>query len=246
MVIGVVSILLYISISDQSASVLSPVMENIPSFKESGAAATPAPSKSSAKLPPSEDHISVQAQGRKVKTEAANPYLQYLSERKRQFRSLNPNGAVNVKAVNVDWKNLSDEERNVYKEKFRIEKEQLGDAYRHGRKRKSKEINERKLKKNNNESLVQVSRRDDEISVGVETKHDEVQTIEDLLNKLEGLDEKIEESLKENDELKRELSFASTELAIKKYILVSKTESHDAFETKYNDLLEKHKTCYSK
>ena len=46
---------------------------------------------------------------------------------------------MNVKEVLEDWENLSDEERNFYIEKFKIEKELLGNAYRHGRKRKSKD-----------------------------------------------------------------------------------------------------------
>ena len=151
-------------ISDQPASVLSHTMENIPSAKKLGAAEIPVPSKSPGKPSPS-----VQAKGRKVKTEAANPYLQYLSERKRQFCILNPKGVVNVKSVLKDWRNLSDEERNVYIEKFKIDRELLGDAYRHGRKRKEKDENERKLKKKNIEISVQGSGKDDEISVDVQT-----------------------------------------------------------------------------
>ena len=220
-------------------------MENNPSSEESSASATPdpAPSKSSARPPSGVDHISVQAQGSKVKTEAANPFLQYLSERKRKFRSLNPKGVVNVKAVIEDWRNLADEEKSIYIEKFRIEKENLGDAYRQGRKRKNKEEKEIKvnLKKKNNEIVIE---KDDETSVDAEM-HDE-QTIEALLNKLEGLDDKIDKSLEENDEFKMKISSASTELAIKKHILVTKTESYDSFKTKYDDLLKKHSNCFKK
>ena len=65
---------------------------------------------------------------------------------------------MNVKAVLIeDWRNLSDEERNVYIEKLKIENELLGDAYRHARKRKSKDETERKLKRTNIVMSVQES-----------------------------------------------------------------------------------------
>jgi hypothetical protein len=69
-------------------------------------------------------------------------------------------------------------------------------------------------------------------------------SIEELLNRLEELDNTIEVISISNENLRSEISTINTTLAINRNILESKTESHDSFQTKYNDIVAKHGTCF--
>ena len=168
---------------------------------------TPAPPESSSNNPSnvllSEDDNQVSPEGR-LKTEAANPYIQFLMDRKKKSSCV-----LNMKKVNEEWKNISDEERNVFIEKYKVEKAKLGSVYREGRKRKPKKGNQNKLKKRKVSKEISV-RAAKLGTTDVETEPDEEPTVEALLGKLEELEEVIDLLSVSNNNINHEISKVST------------------------------------
>ena len=170
----------------------------------------------------------------KKKTEAPNPYIQYIQERRKQLLLLDPKKKLDMRSVNKDWAALPDVERSVFKERADNDRKQLGSNYRKGRKWKKK--------KEGNAGSTKNKKQDAE--VGTSSSAPAEPSIEELLNRLEELDNTIEVISISNENLRSEISTINTTLAINRHILESKTESHDAFQTKYNDIVAKHGTCF--
>ena len=179
----------------------------------------------------------------KLKTEAANPYLQFLKERKSQ----SPGIPLDIKKVQEEWRKMSEDQRKVFVERYEMEKIMLGSDYRKNRKRKPKKTKSNNLskkgkipKQKNTLSGESVSRA--EKAANSEPKNDN--SIFKLLLKLEELDTEIEGMLLKNDAVKDELCLADTALAVKKQILDIKSDSHDSYKIKYNIIVKKHSSCY--
>ena len=202
--------------------------------------------------PDFEDEISVSANVRessenvkdkKVKTEPANPFLQFWKAKKKE----NPGIALNSKLIREQWAGLEDNERNVYINLYKSEKESLGADYRKDRKRKLKNSEVTKLLKTKQNSAhvsnLDKGRKCNKVS-NSETEQEE-DTIESLLNELEKLDDIIDIKIVENDNLKDEISIVSADLAVKRNTLAATTESYLSFQTKYEDVIKKHKNCYT-
>ena len=190
-----------------------------------------------------------------VKTEAANPYLQYVMARRKALLSVNPKGVLDMKTVNEDWKKVkrSDDEIGIYQELAKMEKEQLGASWGLKRKNRKRKLDNTTRKQEKGKKLVtkgQEDRENDSIvgdaSASSKEIDEEKHTVESLLMKLESLDDEIDIINAENDRVKIEISSASNELAVRKYILESKSDSCDSYQSKYSDLLEKHSSCFKK
>ena len=189
-----------------------------------------------------------------VKTEAANPYLQYVMARRKALLSVNPKGVLDMKTVNKDWKDVKrSDEISIYQELAKVEKKQLGSSWGLKRKNRKRKMDNTTRKQEKEKKLVtggQEDRRNDSIvsdtSASSKEIDEEKHTVESLLVKLESLDDEIDIINAENDQVKFEISSASNELAVKKYILESKSDSCDSFQSKYSELLEKHSSCFKK
>jgi len=184
---------------------------------------------------------------RKTKFEANNSYIQYVMERKRLLLSIDPKGVLDNKKVGVDWQNLSSEERKVYEERYKAEKERLGDDFRKGRKpreKKEKKEKTKSLKKSVSHAPVSntlVQESDPNIFIDTPSK---TISIPELLDKLESLDNSFDEASEQNERIEKELFSARVQLEVKKQILHNKAASSDAFNSKYLDLQKQHESCY--
>ena len=179
----------------------------------------------------------------KLKTEAANPYLQFLKERK----SKSPGIPLDIKKVQEEWRKMSEDQRKVFVERYEMEKIMLGSDYRKNRKRKPKKPKSNNLSKKGKIPKQKITLSGESVSRAGKAANSEPKSdnsIFKLLVKLEELDTEIEEMLSKNDAVKDDLCLAGTELAGKKQILDIKSDSHDAYKIKYNIIMEKHSSCY--
>lgn len=64
------------------------------------------------------------------------------------------------------------------------------------------------------------------------------------INELEKLDDTIDMKIFENDRLKDEISKASAVLAVQRNKLTAATASCLDFQTKYEDIINKHQICF--
>ena len=89
---------------------------------------------------------------------------------------------------------------------------------------------------------IGVGRKDAKVS---NIEHDQQEdSMEALLNELEKLDDTIDMKIFENDRLKDEISKASAVLAVQGNTLAAATASCLGFQTKYEDIINKHKICF--
>jgi hypothetical protein len=178
----------------------------------------------------------------KAKTEAANPYLQFLSDRRRKANGV----PLKLKQLQDDWRKMSRAEKQVHVDKFNMEKAELGSDFRKDRKKKVK-TDVLKIVKVSRKALVKRVKSvkvKGSVTQGVEDNTQYNPTFESLLKNLEELDKDMDVISVTNDELKNQISSVETELAVKKHVLESKTDSHNAFKGKYNDIMEKHSLCF--
>ena len=174
----------------------------------------------------------------KLKTEPANPFLQFLSAKKKEY----PGVPLNMVVVREEWKGLTDTERKVYKDLFKSDKEALGNNYRKERKRKLIETRKITAAKT---PLLNIFEEAQARST-VHSNREEKESFDDLLDELEILDDTIDVLTLKNDKLKSLISAAATELAIKKHSLTATTDSFNAFRSKYEDVVSQHNDCYKK
>ena len=89
---------------------------------------------------------------------------------------------------------------------------------------------------------LDIGRKDAKVS---NIEHDQQEdAMEALLNELEKLDDTIDMKIFENDRLKDEISKASAVLAVQRNKLTAATASCLDFQTKYEDIINKHKICF--
>ena len=115
-----------------SSSQLSDMLDQILSDMKSKAKNTTAEdtiSKANPRNMQKEKDISV-----KAKTEAANPYLQFLSDRRRKANGV----PLKLKQLQDDWRKMSKAEKQVHVDKFNMEKAELGSNFRKDRKKHKK------------------------------------------------------------------------------------------------------------
>jgi len=179
------------------------------------------------------------------KTEATNPYFQFLKSKREELLRANPNGVLNLDLSYQEWQFMSDEDKNPFVLKTAAEKEELKakGVYRKNRRNKAK--NQEKSGKVIGKKAV---KKVDKQKLGVKDKNvmaEREPTITELIKTLEEQDEMIDGIEIIHEEIDNEMSSVNSELYLKKYILESKTKSCNDFYTKYTDLLNKHTSCYN-
>jgi ATP-dependent RNA circularization protein (DNA/RNA ligase family) len=181
----------------------------------------------------------------KTKTEAANPYLQFLSDIRRKANGV----PLKLKQLQDDWRKMSKAEKQVHVDKFNMEKAELGSNFRKDRKKHKKvKTDVSKIGKVSRKGLVKRIKSvkvKGSVTQGVEHNTQYNPTFESLLKNLEELDKDLDVISVTNDELKNQISSVETELAVKKHILEYKTDSHNAFKGKYDDIMDKHSLCFN-
>ena len=167
---------------------------------------------------------------RKIKTEPANSFGQYIKYRKKESIENNPKDKLDMKDVRKKWSIMSDVEKAFFKDCYMKEKHEMGTNYRMNRKRKVKE----NLKKRNPE----VKKLAKNVKVQKETE------TEEFLVKLQLCDKNIEESHNESKVWCEELSCEKITNAVMKYKLKMKKEELDALKDKYEHLVLQHNQCH--
>ena len=66
----------------------------------------------------------------KIRTEAANPFLQFVRVKKSSEKAQNPESKLDMTSVRQEWSSMKDTEKEVYKEMYLKEKSSMGSSYR--------------------------------------------------------------------------------------------------------------------
>ena len=173
-----------------------------------------------------EVRIKVNQKKDKRKTEPANPFGQFIKEKRLK------NGEVSFDNILLEWKGMGVEDKGVYRKLFEEEKAAMGPYYRFGRKRKLKQksVSKRSDKKH--------GRTGPKVQ-----KAENKKSNEDMLTEVETLDKNIDRLQSEAHRFQEQLHDEKVKLEVNKFKLEVKTYEGMSFTEKYKNLIGLHSNC---
>ena len=176
----------------------------------------------------------------RVKTEFANQWLQFLSEKRKLNVACDPTSKLDLKDVRRQWWGLNKEDKQVYIEKALKEKDELGDNYR------KKGLNEEKVVHEN--PPVRKQRKKKVTQKKAVTKEalsiDNQESLPTLMTKFKELEQEIEEMEGHVEQLIDEKVVKMVEVATKKANLEQKTDSISVLKDKIANMNRIHTKCF--
>ena len=96
-------------------------------------------------------------QRKKLKTEPANSFLQFVQEKKRKEKDDNPRSKLNMASVRKEWSDMPDENKVFYRELYEREKIELGTNFRN----KTEKKQEEEIKHQTNQEVQEAKETED-------------------------------------------------------------------------------------
>ena len=162
----------------------------------------------------------------KRKTEPANPFGQFIKEKKSK------NGEISFDQLLLEWKSMDDENKGFYRKLFEEEKTAMGEDYRFARKRKLKQ-----------KSLVTRSDKKHGRTGPKVQEAGNKKTNVVMLTEVETLDKNIDQLESEAHRLQEQLREEKVRLEVNKFKLELKTFEGMSLAEKYKNLLGLHSNC---
>ena len=176
----------------------------------------------------------------KRKIEPANAFLQFIKAKKSALRAANPenlNISLNMVEARKEWKGLEGDQKTVYTEMFKKEKDSLGDDYRKNRSKKNEVVVISKPKKRQHQKKRKVTKAAKELKVSF------VDKISVLMKILKEVETQISERDEELIKLKSIKQLRDVQLAVGKTRMKIQSENAASLKEKLANLTKLHKHC---
>ena len=174
----------------------------------------------------------------KVKTEPANGYLQFIQARKKAGLAINPNSKVKLSELIIEWRELPEDQKAIYKQMAQKEKIGLGSNFRKNRTRKIKEVDESKpsrKERSKKSTKTKVSKNEPKIVNDI--------SLTNLMKKYKYMDDGIKVLEEELVDLRSLKLSKSVELAVGKAKLQMKSEIVNILKEKLSNMHRLHSSC---
>ena len=177
----------------------------------------------------------------KIRTEAANPFLQFVRVKKSSEKALNPDSKLDMTSVRQEWSRMKDTEKEVYKEMYVKEKSSMGSSYRNKNDRaaKRKEISIKsklkpKARKKRKMTRPKESNKDN---------NDNDKSLMDLMKRYKDKEIKIKAAENSIAMLHKEVLVVSVGVAVNKTKFQNLTENVKGLKEKLSNVKKLHKDC---
>ena len=173
----------------------------------------------------------------RVKTEPANQWLQFLSEKRKLNTASDPALKLDLKDVRSKWWGLKEGDKKVYKEKAVNEKVELGDNFR------NKSLNEERVVHQNTPPRRKKKCTKKKAITKEAPSIENHESLTTLMTKFKDLEKNIEELEADFEGLKNEKVVKLIEVATKKANLKHKSDSISVLKDKIANMKKIHIKC---
>ena len=175
----------------------------------------------------------------KVKTEPANGYLQFIQARKKADLAINPNSKVKLSELVIEWRELPEDQKAIYKQMAQEEKIGLGSDFRKNRTRKIKEADKSKPNKKPRHKKSTKTK----VLIKDQAKIVDDRSLTNLMKKYKDIDTDIKVLEEEVEDLRSLQLSKSVELAVGKAKLQMKSEIVTVLKEKLSNMHRLHSSC---
>lgn len=185
-------------------------------------------------LPLPDSGVTQPPQRKKLKTEPANSFLQFVQEKKRKEKDDNPRSKLNMASVRKEWSDMPDENKVFYRELYEREKIELGTNFRNktekNKKKKSSIKPIRKFKRQKKQKTPQYPPQN----------HMSLKT---LMESYKDTENKLKDSEDAMIKLYKDRLETAVELAISKTKYQNLTENVYRLKEKLSNVKNMHQNC---
>ena len=176
----------------------------------------------------------------RVKTEPANKWLQFLSEKRKLNIACDPTSKLDLKDERRKWWGLNEENKQVYKEKAVKEKVDLGDNFRNKSVNEERAVHEKTPVKKRREKKKCTQKKS---IVKKAPSKDNQESLTTLMSDFKELEKVIDELESDVEALKNEKVTKMVDVATKKANLEHKSDSISVLKDKIANMNRIHIKC---